>query len=311
MTKNRFVLAIALSILGLASSLATIQLQPARANASIPTILYEEPGLPPLDDGRAPGDRKGGATRDGNHCNAPLMALVPAIPREETEAIEILSQTTKESPDPDIFSRTTKESPALWFYVPYASEFVAVAEFDLLDAEGKSLYRERLNLSGTPGIIRIDIPSSLPATEKALEIGQMYKWYLYLDIDCKLKNSHSSEKSVNVHGWLQRVRSSNVLKQNLKQAKTDLELAAAYAEAGIWQDALTLLAEEYRQNPELADVWTKFLKQARWELGSEHMTKEELEKEIEELFSADLVSCCAVEEDSLPEDASSLPKRAF
>lgn len=296
MTKNRLFLAIALSILGFATTLATIQFQPARSNASIPTILSEAPGLPLLDDNRAPGDRRGGATRDGDNCNSPLMALVPAIPRQDIEAIDILSQTTQ-------------ESPVLWFYVPYASELVSVVEFDLQDADGKSLYREKLNLSGTPGIIRVDIPSSLPATGKALEIGQMYKWYLYLDIDCKLQNSRSSRKSVNVHGWLQRVQPSDVLKQNLKLAKTDLEQAAAYAEAGIWQDALTLVAEQYRQNPELADVWTDLLKQARWELGSEHMTKEELDKELEELFSADLVSCCAVEEDSFSEDASSLPKR--
>lgn len=300
MVKNRFFLAIALSIFGLASSLATIQLQPARSNA-IPTILYEDPGLPPLDDNRAPGDRKGGATRDGDNCESPLMALVPAIPRQETESIDTRSQTTKESPD--IFSRTTKESPALLFYVPYLPEFVTSAEFDFQDADGNSLYREQLNLSGTPGIIRIDIPSSFRATGKSLEIGEMYKWYLYLDTDCKLQNSYSSGKSVNVHGWLERVRPEALVEEELRLAKTDLDRVAIYAGAGIWQDALTLLAEQYRQSPGLADVWTGLLKQARWELEPETIKEEELD----ELFSADLVSCCSLEESFIEEDASSLP----
>ena len=287
MTKNRFVLAIALSILGLASSLATIQLQPASSNVSTPEINYQDPD-PPLDDNRAPGDRKGGGTRDGDNCKAPLMALVPAIQIQQTEALDIRSQTTK-------------ESPALWFYVPYLPEFVTLAEFDLQDADGNSLYRKEIDLSGTPGIIRVDIPSSLPATGKSLEIGQMYKWYFYLDIDCKVQRSYSSEVYVNVNGWLERVRRPD-LEQKLTLAKSDLERAAVYAGAGIWQDALTLLAERYRHNPGLAEVWTKFLGQARWELEPKTIKEEE----VRELLSADLVSCCALEENSFQEDTSSL-----
>ncbi|NER37745.1 MAG: hypothetical protein F6J93_27920 [Oscillatoria sp. SIO1A7] len=59
MTKNRFFLASALSILSLASSLATIQLQPASSIAYTPEIFNEEP---PLSDGRAPEDRAPGGT---------------------------------------------------------------------------------------------------------------------------------------------------------------------------------------------------------------------------------------------------------
>ena len=92
-------------------------------------------------DGRPePGHRKGGASR-GN-CPPIQPALTALIPKNN-------------------LGLTTQEYPTFWFYIPYNSTDIPIAELMLLD-ENQDLMLEKpimLQLSATPGIIGVTLPS--------------------------------------------------------------------------------------------------------------------------------------------------------
>ncbi|MBD2169139.1 DUF928 domain-containing protein [Calothrix membranacea FACHB-236] len=189
---------------------------------------------PPLSPRGAPGNRKGGGTRDGYSCAAleikeRLMALVPAVESEPGIS--------------HVWGLTLEASPTLWFYVPYQMQDIKVGELEIWDETDsdprnyQQTYQGTFNVTDTPGAIALTLPSTVK-----LEPGKNYHWYLTLNMNCDRE-----AQAVNVNGWIQRVKLNNNLPS---QQLGDRDRVIFYAENGIWYDAITLLAQMRRRQPQ-------------------------------------------------------------
>ena len=213
---------------------------PPRTPQTIPTGGLNHPPPPP----RTPPDNQtkpgGGLNPSNPSCKStskPLTALIPVK-------------------NPVL---TTREHPTFLFYVPYGSDDVRLGEFSLLvgPEEKTRIYKTRLTLPQTAGIVSITLPS---APEYALEEGQYYHWYL--KVYCQTNTS--SQPSVDVNGWVQRVALTPELKRQIKAAAPD-----------VWYDALANLALSLRASPHdarLRNNWVNLLKS----IGSEDLAQEPL-----------------------------------
>ncbi len=205
---------------------------------------------PPLSPRGAPGNRKGGGTRDGDTCSAleineRLLALVPAVESEQTIS--------------HVWGLTVEPSPTLWFYLPYLPKDIKAGELELWDETDRQprnyqqIYQGTFTVAGTPGAIAL----SLPPTVK-LEPDKNYHWYLSLDINCNGEN-----QSVDVNGWIQRAKLNNTLAAQPQSVERNQVIL--YAENGIWYDAITQLAQLRRSHPQAENFvtdWQKLLKDA-------------------------------------------------
>jgi Domain of Unknown Function (DUF928) len=222
---------------------------------------------PPLSPRGAPGNRKGGGTRDGHNCSSleikeRLIALVPAV--ESERAIS------------HVWGLTVEASPTLWFYIPYLPKDIKVGELELWDETDREprnyqqIYQGTFTVTGTPGAIGLSLPSTVK-----LEPDKNYHWYLSLNMNCNGEN-----ESVNVNGWIQQVKFNNNLLVQQQSAERDRVIF--YAQKGIWYDALTLLAQLRRRHPEtkvLVTDWQKLLR----DVG------------LEEFANKPIAPCCTLE----------------
>ena len=239
------------------------QLSVQSQQSSTTKIRFVQPTLEKEPENRgAPRDRRGAGTR-GNcpATNKPLTALVPLVSKTANQK----QVTTDIAKTQYVLGLTTAEHPTFWFYVPYVPTNINSVKFVLLDEKNNSLTKEPIPiiLSNMPGVIRVTVPT----TEKPLEIGQYYHWYFL--IDC---NPQSRSEDIAVEGLVQRIVPSNELTRRLKAA-TPRQRVALYAQAGIWQDALTTLGELRRaklQDATLASDWKELLES----VGLEHMALE-------------------------------------
>ncbi|MBE9209723.1 DUF928 domain-containing protein [Nostoc sp. LEGE 06077] len=237
------------------SSIKQSQLTPSRISA----VIFNQP---PLSSRGAPGNRQGGGTRDGRNCAAldikeRLTAIVPVV----------------ESPPKinNVWGLTVSASPTFWFYVPYLAKDIQAAELELWDETSREprnyqqIYQGTFTVKGTPGAIALSLPSTVK-----LETDKNYHWYLSLNINC-----NGEDESINVNGWIQRVKFQHTALVNRQQV-------ILYAQKGIWYDALTQLAQLRRRNPKsktLVTDWHKLLK----DVG------------LKEIANKPLVPCCTLE----------------
>jgi hypothetical protein len=187
--------------------------------------------LPPKG---APGKRKDATTRDDcsiADSSKPLTALVP----------------------PTNIGLTISERPTFWFYVPYQS--AKPVEFSLSDDKNNVVYKTTLQPTGTPGIVSINLPQSVPPLKR----GKNYQWKFSYICHPTLRSKNAS-----VYGYVERSSLDRNKKSQLEQATTPRERISLYAANGWWYDLLTTLAEERRKNPqdaELAAAWENLLRQ--------------------------------------------------
>lgn len=80
-----------------------------------------------------------------------------------------------------------------------------------------------------PGIVQLEMPQEAPE----LLVGKEYRWIA--SIICN--ENHPSE-NIYARTWVKRVTSSPSLEQKLGGATKESELAAVYAQSGIWYDAI-------------------------------------------------------------------------
>ncbi len=176
-----------------------------------------------------PGRREGGGTRGGCPIQQPgLTALMPE----------------------SNLGRTLAPDPTFFWYVPQNS--VAAAEFVLLDASNSEIYKAQMAVPTEAGIVRLTLPQDQPP----LELGQSYRWYFSLICE-PLDRSADMFTS----GWVERVEPSAELSAALATAPA-ADLPKLYAEAGLWQDALTALAslrQSEPQNPAVIAQWQNLL----------------------------------------------------
>lgn len=193
-----------------------------------------------------PGNRTSGGSRGS--CLDQLIALVPGsgeIP---------VGEATCEPPSSSLLAQTVDDTPTFWFYVPAYSQSSSqpstVAEFVLLDKNGQILQTEQITLTETSGIVAV------PLTQP-LDLNQPYQWIFSI-----LINSRNPSQNPTVNGWVQRVEPNLALSNDLAQASSESAQIAAYANHGVWYDALTQLAMRRQadpDNPALVTDWHDLL----------------------------------------------------
>jgi hypothetical protein len=243
----------------------TVSAAGATPAAQVSTTGFTPP--PPPPDRDAPGRRGGGAGRGCGAGNQSVTALMP----EYKQVLE-RGAITK------VWGTTTAERPTFWFDVPYESGAIAVMEFVLQDnaSPTRELYRSAIVPPTAPGMISIQLPTSVPP----LEVGTLYQWFFKVRLQCgsDIAAAKPQIQKENLNGWVQRVNLSPTLTNQLKQA-TPQQRAALYAQNGIWFDALTTLAEQRLANPQdarLMEDWHTLLRS----IG------------LEPLITKPLVPCC-------------------
>lgn len=200
-------------------------------------LLVAESQEPPPGQGAPRGTKPGGSR---NPCPAIQKSLTPLV------------LTTKQSENKELrWGYTTKANPTLWVYVPYDAQSISSSKFSLRNQAGETVYETDLNLTGTPGVISISVPSTAPP----LESDQWYQWYLFVDVYCTPTTPAQQDS---VDGWVKREEPNATLKTELEKA-TLQQQANLYAKEGFLEEALITLAELKKTNPS-DDNWTKLLR---------------------------------------------------
>jgi hypothetical protein len=131
-------------------------------------------------------------------------------------------------------------------------------------------------------VVKLSLPSTV-----ALETNKKYDWTFALK--CNPNPNHESEDEmvqapdVMVKGSLKRTVLTSVQKTQLATAKQPLKQAEVYAKAGIWQEAISILAQLRHDHPSDRNVdvaWKDLLESV----------------ELENIANKPLVECCRAEQ---------------
>lgn len=163
---------------------------------------------------------------------------------------------------------TVSGNPSLFWYVPKTQ--AKSAEFVVVDEEGNDVYLTTLGLSGTPGVVKLTLPDTV-----TLAPGKAYTWQFALI--CDPNNRRQDEF---VRGNLERTELSAEQKAKLAQSTTPIQKAELYANASVWQDALSILAQLRQEKPNDSAVtaaWQDLLKSVQ----------------LEAIATEPLVECCS------------------
>jgi hypothetical protein len=201
-----------------------------------------------------------GAFRRGASClqdEAELVPLIPDVTETEAEAGNLPPELSVP------VDATTLSHPAFFVYVP-PLEAETTAQFTLqTDPDNLSAVEElvsvRFPITAEGGVIGIYLPESSPG----LAEEQQYYWQMAVECDTE----ELTENPV-VSGWVRRVASADLP----SPPSTVVSAVLFYAEQGIWQNALTILATERYNNPgdlALSQTWTDLLTAAGLETLAE------------------------------------------
>ena len=218
------------------SILATIVfLAPFSVNAQEKTTVNTnwEDAFSSSNQGK-PGATQGGASRRGE-CIAELnnskVDITPILP----------------SPNQSL---TSASHPTFLAHVPSTS---ANKVFLRIKGDKEEYeYTTILPISGQGGIIRVTLPPEAPA----LKIAQNYQWFLAVMCQGSLLPD-----SPTVQGSVTRV-ATTIKSSEQFPAMSRLEQAQMYAEAGIWYETISILAQLREEKPEdsnLFSIWEKVL----------------------------------------------------
>ncbi len=127
---------------------------------------------------------------------------------------------------------TVQGLPSFFFYLPETS--AQAAEFVLSNDSNQILYKLRFAITGNPGLIRLQLPSFINL--EPLEIQKIYSWSF--SIIC---NPLSPSQNLTLTGTVQRLPLSRNLATQLQNAPASSH-PQIYAEAGLWMDAFSSLA---------------------------------------------------------------------
>lgn len=191
----------------------------AATNSEKPLITFVEPDYTedaPAGRERGTGSRSVCSASNTNSQNLTINALTP----NETRGL------------------TTKEHPTLWINVQYPQEKLTkpiLAQFSLEDVKSntKVIKDIPVELPLTSSTVKVEIPHSL-------EVGKWYRWYLV--VDCSTMDNTQKNTVISTEGLIQRQQAqSDINKASSQQASE--EIAKAYAQKGIWYDALDEAAQ--------------------------------------------------------------------
>jgi hypothetical protein len=162
----------------------------------------------------APGGRVGGGTRG----------------TDQTFTLSVLAPTHT--------GQTLQEQPALYWYL--SKPISAPIEFTLADDGIKPLVETRITPPFQPGVQKV----RLADYGVHLVPGKLYKWFVSLVVDPERRS-----KDILAGGTIERVASPEALA--VKLPSDDKRKAAyAYAESGIWYDAIATLSDLVEAAPQ-------------------------------------------------------------
>ncbi|HBD10086.1 MAG TPA: hypothetical protein DCZ69_17680 [Syntrophobacteraceae bacterium] len=168
---------------------------------------------PPLRG--APGGRLGGGTRGGGNESLFLSALAP-----------------------DHTGLTAQEQPSLYWFLPEATKYPI--EFTLIeDKAQKPLVEIRVPQGAQPGVQVI----RLADYNVRLKTGAQYQWFVAAVADAEQRS-----KDIIAGAEIQRIDLDSGLRAKLEQVGKP-GAPSVYAEAGLWYDALSSLADLIAANP--------------------------------------------------------------
>ena len=196
--------------------------------------------------------REGAASRG---CGSGKM-VQPLVPSQQTNDDKAII------PKLSTGGFTAKTHPHFWFQVPFRTAEIEELEFTLQDEDDQDIYRARLAVEPNSALVQV----MLPANQPGLAIEQRYRWILKARLDCGPDRSPTGTQFVK--GWIQRYELEASLVDQLAAA-TPLQQAQLYADAGVWFDALNILAP--LQSAKLRDTasqnaWQDLLKRYAIEL---------------------------------------------
>jgi hypothetical protein len=129
-------------------------------------------------------------------------------------------------------------------------------EFALVESGvAEPIFVKQLQLQKA-GIVQLEMPKNLPE----LVPGKEYRWSVTLICNADRRSNDTFAQS-----WIKRVPSTPALEQQLATATTERDRALAYAEAGLWYDAIdTLIAAQasYSTNSSIREDFLVLLEQA-------------------------------------------------
>uniref|UniRef100_B8HTM6 DUF928 domain-containing protein n=1 Tax=Cyanothece sp. (strain PCC 7425 / ATCC 29141) TaxID=395961 RepID=B8HTM6_CYAP4 len=177
-----------------------------------------------------PGSRIGGATR--GDCVAGQQTLTALIPNTN-------------------LGLTTTSQPTIFLYVP--KTIAKTGELILMDQALNTLGSTRLALPTEAGIMGIRLPVEMAANIKP---GQSFQWSFSLLCDPEDPSSF-----ITVEGGIERIQPTAGLEKKL-QAAPQRDRLLLYADAGLWYETLSTLAELQRSYPQdntLKQEWSELL----------------------------------------------------
>ena len=134
-------------------------------------------------------------------------------------------------------TKTIAPNPTFFVYVPENN--AKTAEFVLQDDKGKEIALEEVPIGNKSGIFKISLPTSV-----ILEMGKNYQWQFSLECE-----SFPKDGNVKLSGEIERVELSAAARGQLEKAIEPLQQAQVYAANNIWQETLTVLANQRCSNP--------------------------------------------------------------
>lgn len=138
----------------------------------------------------------------------------------------------------DHIAATTSERPTFLWYVSNTSMPIRFVLSEPGPGVKKPILDKQINPS-KPGIMGVELP-----LKAKLALGKKYRWVV--SIICNKK--HPSE-NIYAYAWMERVAMTTTLKQAV-QVKDNSQKAIAYAQAGVWYDALANLYKLHIAHPE-------------------------------------------------------------
>jgi hypothetical protein len=227
-------LAIAFNMtIAIAPGTATMLHQPEKLLVSQQANKQSIPPPPPTN----PGSSAAGGRRASTACPQ------DAIEATASPSLTALSPTTKTG-------LTLAAHPTFLVYVPKTS--AEAAEFTLRTPAGQGVYRTTIDLTNTPDVISITLPNQTTP----LEVGKPYTWSFA--VICNPDDRLSDQF---VTGMVQRTELESARLSQIEQAPLRQRIAL-YQEDSIWYDALALLFESKRSQPNLLEIdtiWRDFL----------------------------------------------------
>jgi hypothetical protein len=264
--------------LGMSLELAIMAIGSAQAGVSnsISQRTWQVSQFNPPDRG-APTTAVGGASRGGVLICNEIAALSPESTIQNVQGKK------------PYLGLTVSQQPSFLFYTKGSKEYAGGKIIFILYELGvqiqnrpgyQEIYQTEFDLPDESGTFAVNLPSNV-----VLEEGKSYQWYMeLLEKDCA--SSEDAPEAAWMNGFIERVEETPTLKNDLAMAKNTVERSEVYGEAGIWFDALNVLAQERRtaNTPELEASWQALLQYAAIE--------DELKNSV---FNAELIDCCSVE----------------